>query len=118
VDLDFFTHAPFDAGQLLTDLRAHTPIKQSEIARNTCRGFVNGIKIECIAHQYPLLKPVEILGSIRVASLEDLAAFKANAIANRGAKKDFWDVNALLEKIPLTEIFQLCEKKYAGESLW
>jgi predicted nucleotidyltransferase component of viral defense system len=93
-------------------------MEQTESSRNTVRGYVDGIKLECIAHQYPLLEPMETIEGIRMASLKDLAAFKGNAIANRGAKKDFWDLHSLLKVFSREEILSLCGDKYQGESVW
>jgi predicted nucleotidyltransferase component of viral defense system len=118
VDIDLFCQSPFDSSQLLRDLDASIGIQESSHLRNTLRGISGGIKLECISHQYPLLHPVEEVEGVRIASLQDLAAFKGNAISNRGAKKDFWDVHAVLEHIPWKEFLALCEAKYKGESLW
>ncbi|MCC5850725.1 MAG: nucleotidyl transferase AbiEii/AbiGii toxin family protein [Verrucomicrobia bacterium] len=117
-DIDLFTSAPFDARQLSEQLVNQVGMKQSESLRNTVRGFVDGIKLECIAHQYPLIESVETVEGIRIASLKDLAAFKGNAIANRGAKKDFWDIHALLKRFSREELLSFCGEKYRGESVW
>lgn len=118
VDLDFFTGEPFDARSLSEELMQQEGMEQAETTRNTVRGLVDGIKLECIAHQYPLLEAVETVEGIRMASLKDLAAFKGNAIANRGAKKDFWDLHALLKVFSREDILGFCEQKYRGESVW
>jgi len=61
---------------------------------------------------------VETVEGIRLASLKDLAAFKGNAIANRGAKKDFWDLHALFKVFSREDILGFCGEKYRGESVW
>jgi predicted nucleotidyltransferase component of viral defense system len=52
------------------------------------------------------------VGDIRLFSLEDIAAMKLNAVANRGAKKDFYDIHALLTIFSLSELIGFFEKKY------
>ncbi len=118
VDIDLFSSDGFDAKDLSAQLIDTVGMKQAESLRNTVRGNVDGIKMEYIAHQYPLLEAVETIEGIRLASLKDLAAFKGNAIANRGAKKDFWDVHALLKHYSREELIKFCGKKYQGESMW
>ena len=51
-------------------------------------------------------------------SVEDVAAMKLSAIANRGHRKDFWDCAELLRTFSLEELLGFCEAKYAGDSLW
>jgi hypothetical protein len=41
---------------------------------------------------YPILHPPEPGAGVTVASLEDIAAMKVEAIASRGARKDFVDL--------------------------
>jgi hypothetical protein len=49
--------------------------------------------------------------------LEDVVAMKLNAIANRGSKKDFYDIAALLERFPLETMIRLYQAKYRPASL-
>jgi hypothetical protein len=72
VDLDFFTGEPFDARSLSEGLMRQVGMEQAETTRNTVRGLVHAIKLECIAHQYPLLEAVETVEGIRMASLNAL----------------------------------------------
>lgn len=58
-----------------------------------------GVKIDLMAHQYPLIGKMEITEGIRMVSLLDLGAMKLNAIFKSGARlKDFVDMYSLLEK--------------------
>lgn len=50
-------------------------------------------------------------------SLEDVAAMKLNAISNRGSKKDFYDVAALLDHFPLATMIGYYQAKYRPASL-
>ncbi len=53
-----------------------------------------------------------------MASLEDIAAMKLNAIANRGSKKAFWDYAELLNLFRRDEMLAFFAKKYSDENVW
>lgn len=118
VDVDVFTLEAFDTEDLAETLRREMEMEEVETGRNTVRGLIRGIKVDVIAHRYPLLGPVEEAEGIRMASLPDLAAMKCNALANRGSKKDFWDVAALLGRFSFQEILGFAEARYPGDSVW
>ena len=50
---------------------------------------------------------------IVLAGLEDIAAMKLSAAANRGRKKDFIDISFLLDIFPLGEMFSLYQRKFS-----
>lgn len=110
VDLDFFTCGAFDSESLVSKL----PLETTEVARS--EGSVTldaaGTKMDFLRHDYPLLDPEETLEGIRLMSVRDVAAMKLNAIANRGSKKDFFDLHRLLEEFGLDELLQAFESKY------
>ena len=120
VDLDLFSQDRFNSNMLFESLRA------SEMFRDnlaSCSQSVNSlslfikrkdkkIKVDFIRHHYPLLSPVQYIDDIRIFSVQDIAAMKLNAVANRGAKKDFFDVHRLLKQFSLSELLAYFEKKY------
>ena len=111
VDLDFFTDQEFAAQDLFEELG----IKNGTItgqARNSLSADVGGIKLDLLRHAYPWLEPFERFDDITLISLPDLAAMKLNAVANRGAKKDFYDIARLLDWVPLGEMIRFFERKY------
>lgn len=118
IDLDLFTCAAFDAPAVADLLKAAYGMCESETAENTVRGIIDGIKIDLIAHRYPLLKPFEKADGIRMFSCEDIAAMKLNAITNRGCKKDFWDYTELLKTYSRDEMLSFFARKYQNDSLW
>lgn len=111
VDLDFFTEAVFSPEELFEEiaLADATIIKN---ARNTLALNANGVKVEFLRHAYPVLAPVENMDGIRMLSLPDVAAMKLKAIANRGSKKDFYDVVELLEHHTLPQLLDFFASKY------
>jgi predicted nucleotidyltransferase component of viral defense system len=52
------------------------------------------------------IAPIIQQDGLRLASLQDLAAMKIEAITNNKRKKDFWDIHELLEYFTLEEMLQ------------
>lgn len=55
--------------------------------KNGLFGFINDIKIDLIAHQSPLIQPLQETEEIRMASLQDIGAMKLHAIVQNGRFK-------------------------------
>jgi hypothetical protein len=111
VDLDFFTTREFDTGHL-TERLGIPGATQVNRAANSLTLDAGGTKLDFLRHAYPLLAPPETLDGIRLLSVPDVAAMKLNAIANRGAKKDFFDLFELQRHHPLSAMIEWFEKKY------
>lgn len=73
---------------------------------------IDGVKVDFVNYNYPWLNEPLIEEGIKLASIEDIAAMKINAIINRGTKKDFIDIDFLLERYTLVQILELYQKKY------
>lgn len=110
VGLDFFTRDAFDPGSL----RGSLPLEATEVARTegSLTLDAGGTKLDFLRHDYPLLGPVESLDGVRLMSVRDVSAMKLYAIANRGSKKDFYDLVTLLDRLPLAELLEAFEEKY------
>lgn len=118
VDIDLFTHEPFDAASLQASLAENYDLAESTVAENTITGVIGGIKTDFIAHRYPLIGQIEEIEGIRLLAVEDVAAMKLNALANRGSKKDFYDIYELLKHFSLSDLLNLYAKKYPHGSVW
>ena len=118
IDLDFFTGQPFEADPIRGFLEDEYDAQEVTVATNTVLCFIQGIKIDFIAHRYPQIHKVDTVDEIRMASIADIVAMKLNAIANRGTKKDFWDYALLLESYEKAKLFELYTRKYPQASLW
>jgi predicted nucleotidyltransferase component of viral defense system len=116
IDLDFITGQVFDSFALFEKLGESFDIENSSTATNALSLFIKwqgtSVKTDCIRHNYPRLKPWVITSGIRLFSLEDIAVMKLNAVANRGAKKDFYDIHALLSHFSLRELLDFFAEKY------
>ena len=111
VDLDYFIPDEFEPGTLTDSLDLDDATVLS-IAKNSLRLLCGGVKIDLLRHAYPEVAPIEMIGVHRLLSVPDLAAMKLNAIANRGSKKDFYDLSELLQHHTLEEMLRFFGAKY------
>jgi predicted nucleotidyltransferase component of viral defense system len=51
-----------------------------------------------------------------MASIEDIAAMKLDAITGRGNKKDFYDLYFLLEHFSIDDLFSFYSEKYPHQT--
>lgn len=119
VDLDFFTEIPFDSEDVWRELR-HMGFQHLELLNQTQHSLlalVNGIRVDFILHDYPLLARPDEDETVKLASVKDVAAMKVNAATKRGAKKDFYDLAELLSQFTLDEILGFYKAKYTNNDL-
>ena len=112
VDIDLFSPNAFNSENLAHSIQEHESLTQLRTMTNTLNAFTNGVKLDCLAYQYPQLEPIETIENIRLYSLRDIAGMKLSAIGGRGARKDFYDIVALLSVMSLPEMLQCFEQKY------
>jgi hypothetical protein len=83
-------------------------------SRFTLIGFTSDVKVDILAHPYPIINEPRIEDDIKMLSLIDIAAMKVSAIFGNGTRvKDFIDIYYLLEKFSMFEIINAYETKYA-----
>ncbi|MES2923241.1 MAG: nucleotidyl transferase AbiEii/AbiGii toxin family protein [Verrucomicrobiota bacterium] len=111
VDLDFFTTSEFSPEELFEKLALDRATVTGR-APNSLTVDADGVKLDLLRHAYPTLEPAERIDGVLLVSLPDLAAMKLNAIANRGAKKDFYDLAELLEHFTLQQMIGFFAEKY------
>ena len=113
VDLDLFSTKSFDQEILVDHLRSKYHFELDFISKNTVKGEINEVQIDCIAHQYPWISSFVIEDNLRLAGLTDIAAMKLNAISGNGTRlKDFIDVAFLSTKISLNQMLEFYQNKY------
>lgn len=118
IDLDLFTSQPFDAEELTDYLRTSYGFELDFISTNTVKGEINGVQVDCIAHQYPWITKSNDIEKIRLAGLTEIAAMKLNAIAGNGTRiKDFIDLAYLSTKISLNQMLNAYTEKYKSNSV-
>lgn len=73
---------------------------------------INTVKVDFVNYPYNWIGPEVVDGEIRLASRQDIAAMKLNAITGRGKKKDFYDLYYLLKEFTFEEMFDFYDQKY------
>jgi len=113
IDLDLFSVKPFDQEQMLTELESKYQFRLNFQARNTLKGNIDGVQVDLITHNYPLINPLLNVEGVRMASTADIAAMKLNAISGDGTRlKDFIDVAYLSSSTTLAEMIDTFTEKY------
>lgn len=93
IDLDLFHTGQFDAEELVRDLRASgVPVHGAETQRSAVWFELEGVETSLLYFDYPPMEQPEVSLGVPVASIADIAAMKVEAIASRGARKDFVDL--------------------------
>jgi hypothetical protein len=117
VDLDWFSAEsisdPMRLAQRLRD--AGLAFVTGQTAPGTLYGQIENTRVSFIEFRYALLQPLQIWAETgaALASLDDLACMKLSAIAQRGSRKDFYDVHALITRHrPLAEMLRLYREKF------
>ena len=117
VDLDWFTTERIDDPlRLVARIRDDgVIIEDARTDKGTVHGKVDEVRVSLIEYRYPLLVPAARLegSGTPIAALDDLAAMKLSAIAQRGTRRDFVDVHALAQEFrPLKEMLDLYRRKF------
>ncbi|MGV8829944.1 MAG: nucleotidyl transferase AbiEii/AbiGii toxin family protein [Breznakibacter sp.] len=117
IDIDLFSRNPFNANSLSEELENKYNFYQESIDKNTLKGSIAGIKVDIITHAYPNIRPIVLDEGVRMASIEDIAAMKLNAISNSGERiKDFVDVYTLLQDRSLESLLNNFTEKYGQKN--
>jgi hypothetical protein len=118
IDLDLFTNTAFDRDEVFTGIVTVLPqtIKIDE-RKQTIWLTIEGVKVDVILLQYPYIRPIQIIDDIRFMSVEDIIPMELEAMATRGAKKDFWDIAELLNYYNLQKMLEFYELKYPNSDI-
>ena len=117
VDFDWFLNGRISDPLLLAReiQTAGVPFATGQIDRGTLYGTVHGVRISFLEYRYGLLDPLVDWPEFgcRLAGLRDLACMKLSAVAQRGSKKDFVDLYALIrEGFSLQDMLSWYQEKY------
>jgi hypothetical protein len=113
IDFDFFTPEPFDVESLADTLsREVDGFEATGMNKTGLNAQVAGLKVDFVTYRSPLLAPPETQDGIRMFSLEDIVGMKLSAITNRGARKDFYDLHALIQHLGVDRLIEIYRRKY------
>jgi len=120
-DLDFFCVNPFNfssargATSLLSLLRKESSTLEEILNEdNTILGILDGVKFSFFYYPVPLLFKPLIFEGIEVADWRDIIAEKLKTIAQRGSKKDFYDLFEIFysERLSIKETVRTFKKRF------
>jgi predicted nucleotidyltransferase component of viral defense system len=110
LDLDFFASQPFDIELMQKKILLD---KISMIREGTIHGELHGIKLTFIYYKEPLIFSTIQWKGIHIADWRDITAEKIKTIAQRGAKKDFYDLYEVLQNhLTISEACQFFKKRF------
>ncbi|MFQ3225846.1 MAG: hypothetical protein ACI8Z5_002112 [Lentimonas sp.] len=69
VDIDLFTESAFDAVRLRERLTRRNQLVESTVEENTLTGLIDGIKCDCMAHQYSMVTGVQDYDGVRLIAV-------------------------------------------------
>lgn len=119
IDLDLFTTEPFDKSELMDLLNAHfEDVSLESEGPSMLITNINQVKVDFVKMGYPILFPVLEIEGIRMLNIQDIAPMKLKAIAQRGSKKDFYDIYFLLDLLPLPEMLRLFSEKFKQQEIF
>jgi len=74
------------------------------------------LKVDIMSNEQ-FIRPIQVIDNIRIASIEDIAAMKLEAITTRLEKKDYWDIAELLFKFSFYDMFEFYKQRYPWNDL-
>jgi len=114
VDFDFYSEKEFDYKKLYSKFRKTFGRETSKLiaAEDTLEFRIKSINLSFFKYPYSLIRPMIKWQSLYLASLEDIAAMKIEAIIGRGTKRDFVDIYYLIKKFGIKKVLGFAEEKY------
>jgi predicted nucleotidyltransferase component of viral defense system len=113
VDLDFFTNQSFTNAHIykcISSLEGETALLFEQ--NQTMMFIINDVKVDFILYPFTWLRPFKIIEGCRLIHLDDIIPMKLQAISNRFAKKDFYDIDTLLTDYSLQKMLDIFKIKF------
>lgn len=108
VDLDFFSPTE-DIPSIRAQLKNTLDSFQTTLADSSWGNLVflaNDVRVGFYGYGFPLIAPLSEYEGIRLASIEDIALMKLDAMLSRTARKDFYDLYFICQTISLRHLFE------------
>lgn len=95
-DLDVFTTAPFDAGELANKLSEYGAFAVTSVGDGTLNGVFEKAKVQFLRTrgQRVLVPPTQVDG-MNVGSIDDILATKVKVVGDRAELRDLFDLRAI-----------------------
>lgn len=115
VDLDYFSQTQSDIPALVQPLRGalkdYAPIL-SDSSWGNLVFLAKDVRVGFYGYGYKLVAPLVEAEDVRLASVQDIALMKMDALLARASRKDFHDLYAICQRISLRELLDLAPQKY------
>jgi predicted nucleotidyltransferase component of viral defense system len=114
VDLDFFSPTE-DIPSIRVGLEKALAPLNATLADSSWGNLVylaKNVRVGFYGYGYSLVAPLIQTEEARLASIEDIALMKLDALLSRSARKDFYDLYFICQSIPLRQIFDKAPQKY------
>lgn len=113
VDLDLFTDQTTDFEELGRSVHAVFP-KAILLTRssNGQTWSIENVKCDLFDWKIPFLNPPHVEGNWRLASMEDIVAYKLEAFADRKSEKDFRDIAEILRRLSFGTVVSAFRRRY------
>ena len=114
IDLDLFSQTediPTIRNSLLQSLSSFSP----ELADSSWGNLVflaRNVRVGFYGYGYELVRPLIAEGPVQLASLEDIALMKMDALLSRATRKDFYDLYFITQNITFETLFELAKRKF------
>lgn len=113
IDFGFFTPESFDVEALADTLSKELPdFETTGMNKVGFNAHIGDLKVDFVTYRYPLLAEPETQDGIRMFSLPDIVGMKLSAMTNRGARKDFYDLHALIQHLGVDRLIEIYRQKY------
>jgi len=116
IDIDLFGLLNVDFDVLTDELKSIGDLVVLGNSKNIHTYLIDEIKVDIVHYEYPWLKNKIVIDEIHLASIEDIAAMKLNAIIGRGSKKDFIDLYYILQQFDLAQLMSFYGQKFRDGS--
>jgi len=114
VDLDFFS--PTEDIPTIRPVLEHALASLGATLADSAWGnlvyLAKNVRVGFYGYGFPLVAPLMEKENARLASIEDIALMKMDALLSRAARKDFYDLYFICQQIPLRRLFDLAPQKY------
>jgi len=113
-DLDFFSPTQ-EISSLVEPLRAaFQPFSTmlASIAWGNLIYLVSEVRVGFYGYGYELVEPLGEAEGVGLASVTDIGLMKLDALLGRASRKDFHDLYAICQRIPLRNLLDLAPLKY------
>ena len=116
IDIDLFGNLSCDYDSLIDELKTLGEVVPLKNSKNIHSLLINEIKVDIVNYEYKWLSNKISADNLYLATIDDIAAMKLNAIIGRGSKKDFVDLFFILKDYSLATIMGFYSKKYTDGS--